>query len=326
MGKRATEFGVTASLRYFSKKYPDRSLKESSIRTWRDKYLRELAKKKRSGEEVAVTTLANKKRGRPLLLGEELDKQVQAYLTVLRQNGAVVNTAIVIACANGVVRSCDSNLLACNGGHISLTKHWAKYLMQRMGLVKRRASTKAKVSLPDFERYKAQFIFDVKAVIEIEEIPSELVTNWDQTGIHYVPVSNWTMAKEGSKRVEIAGIDDKRQITTIFAGTMAGDFLPPQLIYQGKTAKCLPSVEFPSDWHVTHTENHWSNEKTMFDYLQKILFPYIEKKRKALELNSEVPALVLFDRFRGQCTKEFLKPKGFILQLSQLTVQTDFNL
>ena len=32
----------------------------------------------------------------------------------------------------------------------------------------------------------------------------------------------------------------------------------------------------------------------------------IEKKRKALELNSEVPALVLFDRFRGQCTKEFL--------------------
>ena len=265
-----------------------------------------MAKKKISGEEVAVTTLANKKRGRPLLLGEELDKQVQAYLTVLRQNGAVVNTAIVIACANGVVRSCDSNLLACNGGHISLTKHWAKYLMQRMGLMKRRASTKAKVSLPDFEQYKAQFIFDVKAVIEIGEIPSELVINWDQTSIHYVPVSNSTMAKEDSKRVEIAGIDNKRQITAIFAGTMAGDFLPPQLIYQGKTAKCLPSVEFPSDWHVTHTENHWSNEKTMFDYLQKILFPYIEKKRKAFELNSEVPALVLFDRFRGQCTKEFL--------------------
>ena len=31
--------------------------------------------------------------------------------------------------------------------------------------------------------------------------------------MHYVPVSTWTMAKEGAKRVEICGIEDKRQIT-----------------------------------------------------------------------------------------------------------------
>lgn len=36
------------------------------------------------------------------------------------------------------------------------------------------------------------------------------------------------MAKE---RVEIAGIGDKRQITAVFADTMAGEFLPPQIIY-----------------------------------------------------------------------------------------------
>ena len=83
MGRRATEFGVTLSVRYFSKKYP---LKKSSICTWREKYLCELAKKKRSGEEVTVTIVASK-RGQPLLLGEELDKQIQTYLTVLRQNG-----------------------------------------------------------------------------------------------------------------------------------------------------------------------------------------------------------------------------------------------
>ncbi len=35
-----------ASLRHFSKQCPDRYFKESSIRTWIDKYLRELAKKK----------------------------------------------------------------------------------------------------------------------------------------------------------------------------------------------------------------------------------------------------------------------------------------
>ena len=306
IGKRAAEHGVVATIRYFSKIFPDRSLKESSVRTWKKKYLQEIARRRREGEHLLVKELPEKKTGRPLMLGEELDKQVRAYLVSLRENGAVINTAIAMACAQGVVKSYDSNLLECNGGHISLTKNWAKYLMERMGFVKRRASTKAKVAVTDFDQLKLQFVFDIKAIVEMEEIPEALVTNWDQTGVHYVPVSSWTMAKEGSKRVEIAGIDDKRQITAVFGGTMAGDFLPPQLIYQGKTHKSLPPVTFPSDWHVTFTENHWSNEKTMVDYLEKILFPYLEKKRQELKLDPNYPALVIFDRFRGQCTENIL--------------------
>lgn len=108
-----------------------------------------------------------------------------------------------------------------------------KYLMERMGFVKRRASTKAKVSVSDFQQLKVQFVIDVKVVIEMEEILGELVINWDQTWIHYIAVSSWTMAKEGLKRAEISGIDDKRQITAVFRGTMAGDFLPPQFDIQG---------------------------------------------------------------------------------------------
>ena len=61
-----------------------------------------------------------------------------------------------------------------------LTKHWAKYLMEQMGFVKRRVSTKAKVSVSDFRQLKAQFVFNVIAVIEMEEIPGELVINLDQ--------------------------------------------------------------------------------------------------------------------------------------------------
>jgi hypothetical protein len=45
------------------------------------------------------------------------------------------------------------------------------------------------------------------------DIPEQLVINWDYTGLHVVSVSKWTMAKEGSCRYEITGIDGKRQIT-----------------------------------------------------------------------------------------------------------------
>ncbi len=123
----------------------------------------------------------------------------------------------------GIVKTKDSDLLACNGGHISLTKDWAKSLM---GLVKRRASTKAKVRPDDFEALKSQFLLDIKTVVEMDEIPLDLIINWDQTGINYVPVSSWTMATKGAKRIEIFGVDDKRQITAVFTCSMAGDFLP----------------------------------------------------------------------------------------------------
>ena len=40
--------------------------------------------------------------------------------------------------------------------------------------------------------------------------------------------------KEGSKQIELVGIDDKRQLTAVFAGTLVEDFLPIQLVYKGK--------------------------------------------------------------------------------------------
>ena len=76
--------------------------------------------------------------------------------------------------------------------------------------------------------------------------------------------------------MEITAVDDKRQITAVFGGSLTGDFLPIQLIYQGTTKRSLPTVEFPHDWHATFSHNHWANEETMIDYLQKILIPYVQ--------------------------------------------------
>ena len=50
------------------------------------------------------------------------------------------------------------------------------------------------------------------------------------------------MAKEGLKRVEILGVEGKRQITAVFADTMTGDFLFHRLSMLGKLhGVCLQS-------------------------------------------------------------------------------------
>ena len=215
-----------------------------------------------------------------------MHQKVRSYLTELGKRGGIINTAIAISSAKGIIRKYDSNLLAENGGSIHLSKSWAKYLMGRMGLSKRRGDTKARVLIIDFEKIKAQYLFDIKVITEMDDIPPELIINWNQTGIEYVPVSSWTMAPRGSKRVEIIGKDDKCQITGVYGCSLSGDFLPVQLIYQGKTKKCLPSVTFPSDWNITFSENHWSNESTMIEYITQLLLPYIDRKKKELKIDS----------------------------------------
>ena len=68
------------------------------------------------------------------------------------------------------------------------------------------------------------------------------------------------MEKKSTKVIPIANADDKRQLTAVLAATARGEYLPPQLLYKGKTAKCHPPVIFPDGWDFWHTDNHWSNE------------------------------------------------------------------
>ena len=146
----------------------------------------------------SIRSLPVKKRGRPLLLGEELDTEVKRYIRAVREGGGVINTAITMAAATAIVRKADRNLLAENGRSITITSNWAKSLLYRMNFVKRRGSSTAKMTVMNFEAVKEQFVLDVNAVVEMEDILPEFVFNWDQTGISVVPGSSWTMEVKGS--------------------------------------------------------------------------------------------------------------------------------
>ena len=309
IGRYACENGVAATLRHF-KRTKGITLKESSVRDWKKIYLSEAAAIRQSkvgtGEPVTIVELPEKPKGRPPLLGVKLDQKVQLLIKDIRLRGACINSDVVIGIGKGLLTKTNRTLLDDYGGPIKLTKNWAKSVLKRMGYTKRRANSKCKVTVANFIQLKTQFLLDVKACVTLANIPRDLILNWDQTALKIVPVNSWTMEKKGSKRVELIAIDDKRQITGVFACSLTGTFLPLQLIYSGKTMASLPKYQFPSNWHVTFTENHWANESTMIDYFHKIILPYIKQKRLDLKLSDNYPALVLFDVFKGQCTDSFL--------------------
>lgn len=292
--------GTSAASRYFSRKLDERVTK-STVHSIKTAYLRE----KKMDKDPTI--LPTKKRGRPLLLGDTVDAQLQVYLKTIREQGGVVTASLVVAAAKGILKAIDRCSLLEYGGYINPTKDWAYHFLARMQFVRRKATTaKSKVSALEFNQLRDDFFSELFSIVTMEEIPPELVLNWDQTGIHLVPAAAWTMAERGSKRVEIDGVNDKRQITAVFCGSLIGEFLPVQIIYKGKTERCHPQFQFPLDWNVTHSPKHWSTEDTMIEYISEIIVPFVESVRSRLNEESAA-AVVIMDNFKGQKTPRVMK-------------------
>ena len=63
----------------------------------------ELARRKKSGDDLSVKVLPTVKMGQPLNLGVALDKPVQSHLLAVREGGGSVMTDLTIAAGTGLV-------------------------------------------------------------------------------------------------------------------------------------------------------------------------------------------------------------------------------
>ena len=240
IGRYASENGATRASVHFSKFLRKRVL-ETTARRFKNEYLdrlqqllKESLKEKNTSfnkscdsaiQESLIKALPIKPRGRPVLLGE-LDLVVQDYIKNLRAAGGVVNTTIVISATKSIISAKDGGYLAESGGYIEITKAWAKSLMKCMVYVKRKVSNAGKVTLSNFAELKEEFLADISAEALMNDIPPQLIFNWDQTAIQLVPTGQWTMNQAKDKVISIAHSDDKCQITAVVAASMSGECIP----------------------------------------------------------------------------------------------------
>ena len=119
-----------------------------------------------------MTSLPNGKQGRPFILGEIMDREVQDFIRTQRSIGAIVTRSTVIAIGKGVVMRHNKFLLSEFGGHVSLMSHWAESILHRMKFVKRRGSTKVCVLGDAFDLVKQTFLNDIRTTVVMEDIPS----------------------------------------------------------------------------------------------------------------------------------------------------------
>ena len=110
----------------------------------------------------------------------------------------------------------------------------------RIGYVKRHCSNAGKISISHFKELEDEFLADIQAETLVNDIPEGLIFNWVQTALSLVPTGESTMHQAKAMVIPIGHSDDKRQVTAVLTATLTGEFLPPQIIHQGKTEKCHP--------------------------------------------------------------------------------------
>ena len=310
IGEHAAKNGNASTLRFLSSKYP--RLTKQSTTEFKKAYNEGKQKGADHSEGIVM-----KSRGRPTLLPETLMKKTINTISALRLRGAAVTSSIINVVAKGIVQANDRTLLVENGGHLSLLNDWARkvlYFVYTLGQkMTRRIATTARIPVAPalLAETKLDFQHKIRESQSWHSIPEDLITNFYQTPLPYVVTGNSTLNETGTKSLPLQGKGKKKQITGTFAVSMTGDFLPMQLIYEGKTPRCLPK-----DVDVVFTPNHWSNEEKSKQLLDNVIFPYLKKKKHDLGLPGDQKSLLIYDVFTGQTTeniKEYIEENDSVI-------------
>ena len=233
--KYANSYGTTAAIKFFKNEFPN--LRESTVRPWLATYRDGLKRKDISSSKIVIS----KRRGKPLYLPNELDEKLRKFLLNLRRAGGDVNRHVVYGVLMGLVKS---NLLKYGSMlDFKITNGWMQYLYKRLNFSRRVTTTSRPVITESiWLEMRTRFLYNIAQIYLEYDVPDELIMNIDQTSSKYVTTDRVTMGKKGSKHVSKKGSNDKRAITATYAETLAGDILPFQLIYQGKTVRSIPNT------------------------------------------------------------------------------------
>ncbi|KIJ33779.1 hypothetical protein M422DRAFT_120251, partial [Sphaerobolus stellatus SS14] len=182
-----------------------------------------------------------------------------------------------------------------------------------------RATTRAaqKIPLDAPEQIRRSFIRQAKAIRDYD-IPDELRVNADQQQTRFQMGSDRTWAPCGDKQVASVGKEEKRAFTLMVAISACGEILAYQAIWDGVQARSLPNMtleiaeavkQLGFVFDLSKTTTYWSTEVTMENWVNLILVPYFQRKKKELGRPEDQECLLQIDVWSVHRSKEF---RGFM--------------
>lgn len=211
--------------------------------------------------------------------------QILMQLQATRRTGIAVTVTTVHALITAYLQHHDPDILA----KFRCSDSWCRRFVLKELRWGMRKLTKASQKVPADAADQIECSF-FRHVLTFRDAPIQHAAfrvNMDQTQVVYQMGGGLTFDVIGSSQVPVLGLEEKRAFTLVVAVSAAGDLLPFQAIFQGKTLQSVPSraaqcraeadkMNFHFEYSGTST--YWSNFATMKAWVTNTLVPYWEAK------------------------------------------------
>ena len=272
------EYGPTLAAKHCSEKF-GHAVSKQLVSTYVNKYQESCEKK-----DAPIP-------GRPTKASPICDRLLCEHIKALYKEESPITINIVIGAAIALFALYDRTLLK----ETTAGASWVKSVLKRCKIKIYVYIPSQKVRYTSKKRQEKEtrsFFRDICIIVyrSPKAIQNTLILNIDQIQIEIIPAAG----------------NLPRQILTILLGmSMSGDLLPLQVIYIGTNKYCLPTLIFPSDWHVTYNASGLSNTDTMLLYNTEILIPYIEQAKGNANIPQAQETLLILDRYTPHKSKAF---------------------
>jgi hypothetical protein len=242
----------------------------------------------------------------------DLKKGILDQLRNIRLAGTTVTVPTIHALITAYLRHHAPEIL----DHFKCSDSWArKFVLKELQWVMRKP-TKASRKVPADAPSQIELSF-FRHVLTFRDAPIQhpaFRVNMDQTQVVYQMGGGLTFDVIGSAQVPVLGLEEKRAFTLVVAVSAAGDLLPFQAVFQGKTAQSTPSRNAPSRaeaeklgfcFEYSGTATYWSNQAMMKAWVTQILEPYWRPKMVELNVPSQ-ECLLQLDVWKVHRSQEFM--------------------
>jgi len=204
-------------------------------------------------------------------------------------NWVLTQEALGRGVTHAQIRVFGQRLLALQGDHLPLGKHWMSRFLARNPILK----TKRQIYVDSVRVNNAcsEVIrpwFQKLEIPAIRAIPASQRWNMNETGIMEGYDLNELVVGHAEKRKVQGKQPGSRTWTTIIECISAtGASTLPTVIYKGKDVQqqWFPSkLDIFDNWEFTATENGWTNDKVALEWLEKVFIPQTKPRDRSARL------------------------------------------
>lgn len=216
----------------------------------------------------------SKKIGGQLSIKPEIEQQLSTYLKKCAEWGFPLDTLMIRQVVKGFL---DTLGIIVPKFKVNIPGvDWVNSFLKRNDLVNKRikniSNARAEVTKEQLDCY----FENLKETIS--GVPPENILNYDETCMHDDPGKKKGVAGKGQKYVERKLNTTKSGITVMFAGTAAGELLPPYVVYKSENMWDTWREGGPKGSRYNRSKSGWFDGNIFEDWFFQIALPFLKKK------------------------------------------------